>query len=190
MLWRLFFTDAEARVAFPKVPAFYRALHAGPSGQAKNPMLYVSRGPWSIRPVIEQFFQDRDIPDGPVVFLRDWGLSLQHPLPRRSEAHKHALIATMVDVYDPQPFVLIGDSGQHDPEVYVDIAEAWPGRVRAIYIRDVTGTRARAEAIAALGPRAEREGARLILAPDVEPMARDAALQGFIPQSAVESLAS
>jgi phosphatidate phosphatase APP1 len=47
MLWRLFARPAASRVPFPGVAAFYRALHAGGTGQEQNPMLYVSRGPWT-----------------------------------------------------------------------------------------------------------------------------------------------
>ena len=56
MLWRLFVEDAQSRVAFPGVGALYRALHAGASGDEQNPMLYVSRAPWGIYEVLEEFF--------------------------------------------------------------------------------------------------------------------------------------
>ncbi len=40
----------------------------------------------------------------------------------------------------PQPVVLVGDSGEKDPEVYEQIREEFPGRVKAIYIRDAGRT--------------------------------------------------
>ena len=52
--------------------------------------------------------------------------------------HKRLLIEAMMRLYTDMPFVLIGDSGQHDPEVYRRIVERFGGRVRAVYIRDVT----------------------------------------------------
>ena len=122
MVWRLFFRDAEHRSPFPGVAELYRALHGGPDGSQANPMLYVSRGPWSIRPVLDSFFQQHDIPVGPILFLRDWGITLQHPLPRKSTRHKHDLIERMLRIYHDRPFVLVGDSGQHDPEVYAELA--------------------------------------------------------------------
>jgi phosphatidate phosphatase APP1 len=39
-----------------------------------------------------------------------------------------------------QPVVLVGDSGEKDPEVYEQIREEFPGRVKAIYIRDAGRT--------------------------------------------------
>ncbi len=115
MLWRLFVEDAESRVAFPGVAALYRALHAGAGGAEGNPMLYVSRAPWGLYEMLSEFFQRHGIPAGPVLFLREWGLSWTHPLPRRATDHKQALIRHMLALYRDLPFVLIGDSGQHDP---------------------------------------------------------------------------
>ena len=85
MMWRLFVQSAESRVAFPGVAALYRALHSGVGGNERNPMLFVSRGPWSIYEVLERFFRLHRIPVGPILFLREWGLTLQRPLPRRAE---------------------------------------------------------------------------------------------------------
>src|SRR5690349_20452354 len=118
MLWRLFVEDAESRVAFPGVAALYRGLHAGASGDQGNPMLYVSRAPWGIYDILDAFFALHGIPAGPVLFLREWGLSWKSPLPRKAEDHKGELISNMLALYADLPFVLIGDSGQHDPEVY------------------------------------------------------------------------
>ena len=44
----------------------------------------------------------------------------------------------MMRLYDRMPFVLIGDSGQRDPEIYLNVIQSKPGRIRAAFIRDVT----------------------------------------------------
>jgi phosphatidate phosphatase APP1 len=138
MLWRLFVEDAQSRVAFPGVGALYRGLHAGASGDQQNPMLYVSRAPWGIYEVLEEFFDRHGIPVGPILFLREWGVSWTSPLPRKAEDHKRELIHNMLALYSELPFVLIGDSGQHDPEIYRQIVAEHPGRVLAVYIRNVS----------------------------------------------------
>lgn len=179
MLWRLFVQGAESRTAFPGVTALYQAFHEGRNGGAGNPMLYVSRAPWSIYEVLQTFFRLHDIPEGPVLFLREWGLTLQRPPPRRARDHKRDLIEGMLERYDERPFVLIGDSGQHDPEIYADIVHRHPGRVEAVYIRDVTDER-RATEIAALARETEAAGCPLILAASSSAMADHAAEAGFI----------
>ncbi|HSK39308.1 MAG TPA: phosphatase domain-containing protein, partial [Arenibaculum sp.] len=137
MLWRLFVEDAERRIPFPGVTALYRALHGGVSGNEGNPMLYVSRGPWGIYDVLDEFFKIHDVPVGPILFLREWGVSWKSPLPRKAEDHKRELIHNMLALYGELPFILIVDSGQHDPEIYRRIIEEHPGRVLAVYIRNV-----------------------------------------------------
>jgi phosphatidate phosphatase APP1 len=189
MLWRLFVQDAEARVAFPGVAALLRGLHDGPGGDEGNPMLYVSRAPWSIYEVLATFFRLKRIPEGPMLFLREWGLTLQRPLPRRARAHKRDLIEGMLERYPDLPFLLIGDSGQHDPEVYSEIVREHSGRVRAVYIRNVNQDEARAGEIAALATESVAAGCPLILALDSKEMAEHAFESGFLTEEALRAVA-
>ena len=52
----------------------------------------------------------------------------------------------LLDTYKSLPFVLIGDSGERDPEIYLETAARYPGRIRAIYIRDLGGKNRKAAA--------------------------------------------
>jgi phosphatidate phosphatase APP1 len=187
MLWRLLVQDAESRTVFPGVSRLYRALHAGASGDEGNPMLYVSRAPWGIYHVLEAFFQRHRIPVGPILFLREWGISWKRPVPRRARDHKRHLIEAMMALYDRMPFVLIGDSGQRDPEIYRRIAERHRGRVLAVYIRDVAARGPeRAAEVAAIAEALRATGAHLVLAADSLAIAEDAARLGLIAPEAVE----
>jgi len=189
MLWRLFVQDADDRTVFPGVSHLYRALHAGAGGDEANAMLYVSRAPWGIYELLEEFFRRHEIPVGPILFLREWGISLRHPLPRRAVDHKLVLIEAMMALYAEMPFVLIGDSGQHDPEVYCRIARESGGRVRAVYIRDVAARgKERSAEVAALAATLKRSGAHLVLARDSLAIAEDAARLGLIAPEAVEDV--
>lgn len=187
MLWRLFVEDAESRVAFPGVATLYRALHDGRAGE-RNPMLYVSRAPWGLYEVLSAFFARHAIPAGPVLFLREWGLSWTHPLPRRAEDHKRILIGNMLALYRDLPFVLIGDSGQHDPEVYAQVVAEHPGRVRAIYIRNISADADRIAEIEAIAAAVTAAGASFVLAADSVAMAEHAAGLGLIAPDAVASV--
>ena len=108
-----------------------------------------------------------EIPVGPILFLREWGISWKHPLPRRAVDHKRALIEAMMALYADMPFVLIGDSGQHDPEVYRRIVERYGARVRAVYIRDVRPAARSGRRRSRRWPRrCARPAAHLVLAAD------------------------
>lgn len=185
MMWRLFIQGPRSRVAFPGVTAFYRALYHGPGGDERNPLLYVSRAPWSIYEVLEEFFHLHRIPVGPVLFLREWGLTLQRPWPRRARDHKLILIRHMLEIYRDMPVVLIGDSGQHDPEIYARIVHEHPGRVVATYIRNVSRDPRRAAAIQELADEVVQAGSSLLLAADSLAMAEHAAEHHLIPPQAL-----
>jgi phosphatidate phosphatase APP1 len=185
MLWRLFVQDAQSRVAFPGVGALYRALHAGASGNQQNPMLYVSRAPWGIYEVLEAFFDRHGIPVGPILFLREWGISWTSPLPRKAEDHKRELIYNMLALYDDLPFVLIGDSGQHDPEIYRQIVEEHLGRVLAVYIRNVSRNPERIREIEDLAKVVAGAGSSLVLAADSVVIAEHAVSLGLVPPETV-----
>ena len=189
MIWRLFMQGAESRIAFPGVAALLQALHCGASGFERNPMIYVSRAPWSIYEVLDEFFNLHDIPVGPILFLREWGLTLQSPLPRRAQDHKLELIRNVLALYRELPFVLIGDSGQRDPEIYTQIVREHPGRVLAIYIRNVSRDPARHEAIEALALEAVEAGSSLLLAADSLAIAEHAAAHGLVAPGALADVA-
>ena len=188
MLWRLFVETAESREAFPGVGALYRALYDGSSGGESNPMLYVSRAPWGIYEVIEEFFVRHNIPVGPVLFLREWGLSWTSPLPRKAEDHKRDLIRNMLALYHDLPFVLIGDSGQHDPEVYHRIVAENPNRVLAVYIRNVSRTPDRVNQIEKLAAAVADAGSSMVLAADSLAMAEHAVGVGLIASTALNDI--
>jgi phosphatidate phosphatase APP1 len=190
MLWRLFVEDAESRTAFPGVAALYRALHAGVSGAEANPMLYVSRAPWGIYEVLDEFFTRHAIPVGPILFLREWGVSWKSPLPRKAEDHKRELIHNMLALYRELPFVLIGDSGQRDPEGYRQVVDENPGRVLAVYIRNVSRRPKRIKEIEALAKAVAAAGSSLVLAADSSAIAEHATRLGLIDPAAVAAVES
>jgi phosphatidate phosphatase APP1 len=188
MLWTLFATSAKSRIPFPGVITFYHALFNGFSGHEHNPLIYISRGPWVLYDVLETFFQQHQIPIGPVMFLRDWGLSPKHPLPRRSPGHKRSLIEQILKMYPSLPLILIGDSGQRDPEIYSDVVRSHPDRILAVYIRNVSRKSRRLAAIKQLEKAVEDSGSSLLLATDTAAMAHHAATQGWIPPESLTAI--
>ena len=83
--------------------------------------------------------------------------------------------------------MLLGDSGQRDPEIYAQVVREQPGGVLAIYIRNVTSCH-RAAAIAQLAAEVAEAGSSLILAHDSSAMAVHAADRGLITPAAMENV--
>jgi phosphatidate phosphatase APP1 len=170
--------NARTRLPFPGVAELYRALADGAGGDEGNPISYVSSGPWHLHEVVVEFLEARKIPLGPVQ-LRDWGTDRERVLGGGHRTHKLAAIDRVAAAWPELPMILVGDSGQLDPEVYVEAARRYGGRVRAIYIRDVTGPERRAEVVRLCHAAAEL-GAEMLLAPDTASVAAHAASQGWI----------
>jgi phosphatidate phosphatase APP1 len=138
-LWRMvkltFLNNARTRLPFEGVAAFYRALQRGPNGDGQNPIFYVSSSAWNIYDLLVDFLDLNEIPAGPLL-LRDLGLGKNQ---KQLFGHEHKLqkIERIQGTYPELPFVLIGDSGQDDPTIYRQVVLDFPGRIAAVYIRDI-----------------------------------------------------
>ncbi|MBA2692457.1 MAG: DUF2183 domain-containing protein [Rubrobacter sp.] len=134
MAWIVALGNAYSRLSFSGVGAFYHALRRGRGGASRNPVFYVSSSPWNIYDFLVDFMDAHGLPPGPI-FLKDWSPTVLG----KHEDHKLTLIRTLLSTYPNLPFVLLGDSGQKDPEIYAEAAAENPDRIKAIYIRDVSG---------------------------------------------------
>jgi phosphatidate phosphatase APP1 len=171
----LLLKNALTREAIPGAPEFYRALQAG-AGADENPIFYVSLSPWNLYELLSAFLRRHDFPEGPLL-LRDLGIQSIYTL--NQAGLKVPIIRRLLETYPELPFVLSGDSGQHDPETYHSIVQEYPGRIQAIYIRDVTGDERRAE-VEAIGREVQKLGVTLTFSADTEDFRVDAARRGLI----------
>lgn len=97
---------------------------------------YVSNAPWQLFPVLVSFFRIAGLPPGSY-HLKQYSGMLQGIFEPVAERKKGTLERIMRD-FPERRFILIGDSGEADLEVYTDVAIANPGKILAIFIRDVT----------------------------------------------------
>ncbi|MEM5774916.1 MAG: phosphatase domain-containing protein, partial [Anaerolineaceae bacterium] len=171
----LFSGRVEQRQHFPGAPALYHGLHQG-----SNPLFFVSSSPWNLHDLLDDTFDYFGLPER-VTFLRDWGINDQEILPTDNIDHKLKLLRQITGFFPDLPFLLIGDSGQQDPEIYARFIQENPGRVLAVYIRDVSPDPRRDAAVLALGT----SGVPLLLASDSLAMARDAAAHGWLDAAAL-----
>jgi phosphatidate phosphatase APP1 len=130
-----FFHNAHSRLPFAGVSEFYKSLQLGRNGKRNNPFFYVSSSPWNLYDLLIDFLDINDIPEGPLL-LRDFGLDKNKEASSHM-GHKYKEIKNILLTYPHLNFVLIGDSGQEDPKIYKEIVSNFPGRILAIYIRDV-----------------------------------------------------
>lgn len=185
----VFLGNAYTRLPFPGVAAFYRALQQGHNGTMANPLFYVSSSPWNLFDLLQDFLILQDIPLGPIL-LRDWGLTETEILPTGHRDHKLAAIRQILDLYADLHFILIGDSGQEDPEIYTEIVGDYGHRICAVYIRNVTlDNVARPGAIQTLAGEVRRAGSDLLLVDDTQAAARHAVAQGWVRSTVLDEIA-
>lgn len=123
--------NTATRTPFRGVATLYQALRAGAAGTDDNPLFYVSSSPWNLYDLVTAFLDLERIPTGPLL-LRAWGLDADALPGSGHHGHKSALITGLLETYPDLPFVLIGDSGQEDPEICRDAAVAAPDRILAV----------------------------------------------------------
>jgi phosphatidate phosphatase APP1 len=182
MAWIVVANNAHARLPFEGVSAFYEALRRGAQGGAYNPIFYVSSSPWNIYDVLEDFLDVHNVPEGPL-FLKDWSPTVLG----KHHDHKLGIIRTLLATYPGLPFVLIGDSGEQDPEIYHQVVREHPGRIRGVYIRDVTSDERDAE-VRAIAADVRRLGSDMVLVQDTAAAAEHAAEAGLIAPDAVPAV--
>ncbi len=182
MAWIVLRNNAHTRLPFEGVAAFYEALQLGGEGRSFNPIFYVSSSPWNIYDVLEDFLNVHGVPPGPL-FLKDWSPTVLG----KHRDYKLGVIRRLLRMYEDLPFVLIGDSGEEDPEIYLQTVREHPGRIRAVYIRDVTSERRDAE-VRAIAEEARHLGTELIPVQDTAEAAEHAASIGLITPEAVSGV--
>lgn len=151
--------------AFSGFAAFNRALKLGRTGMQSNPVFYLTKSPWERYELCDAFLKVRDIPRGPL-FMRD------------VEHDKRARIRHLLGLYPHLPFVLIGDSGQVDPELYAQVVEEHPGRIRAVYVCE-TSRRHRRE-VRTIAQRVREHDVPMLLAKNTTDAAAHALELGLI----------
>lgn len=97
---------------------------------------YCSNSPWQLYPVLATFFKRANLPPGSL-HLKQYSGMLQGIFEPVAERKKGTLEKIMRD-FPERKFLLVGDSGEADLEVYTELAIANPGRIVAVFIRDVT----------------------------------------------------
>lgn len=178
MAGTVFLRNAHTRLPLEGVADFYRSLRRG-QDSPPNPLFYVSSSPWNLYDLFEQFFEIHGLPEGPLI-LRDWGVGRDSMLAFHHSRFKMAAIRKILDSYPGLPFILIGDSGEKDPEIYTEVIHRYPGRILAAYIREARQHASRRASVQVLVEAAAAMGSTMLLATDTRTMASHAQQHGWI----------
>jgi phosphatidate phosphatase APP1 len=130
-----FVLDEYARSPVPGMAVLYeRLVRAHPDA----PVLYLSTGAWNVAPTLTRFLSRNLYPPGPLL-LTDWGPTTDRWF-RSGQAHKRATLERLAGEFPNIRWLLIGDDGQHDQEIYGNFVASHPHNVAAVAIRQLSPT--------------------------------------------------
>ena len=160
--WNTFIVDEHARRPVDGMAVLYDRVHRQ---HQDAPIIYLSTGAWNVAPTLRRFLSRNLYPAGPLL-LTDWG-----PTPdrffRNGREHKRSQLRRLAGEFPEVRWLLVGDDGQHDEEIYAEFAREHPRNVAAVCIRQLSA----GEAVLAGGRKkaADREAespVRWFFAPD------------------------
>ena len=110
---------------------------------------YVSGAPWQLYRTLDQFLiEESGFPEG-TFHMKNVPKNMAEPETWRAwrnliagdytVEHKKAEITALINACPDRRFILIGDSGEMDPEIFAAVRDEFPDRIEEILIRDVRG---------------------------------------------------
>src|SRR5690606_14255803 len=98
-------------------------------------MHYVSNSPWQLFSLIQTYMRRAGLPHGSYHLKQYSGLikGIFEPVADR----KRGSLERIIRDFPGRKWILVGDAGEMDLEVYTEVALQFPGRILAIFIRDV-----------------------------------------------------
>lgn len=119
--------------AVPGMADQYRQLEA----QYGAVFHYVTSSPWQLYAPLSEFLSAEGFPEGSF-HMKNFRMKDRSFLNilKGGTGHKTQIIEQLLRDYPKRRFLLFGDSGEQDPEVYADLAHRYPDRVVAVLIRD------------------------------------------------------
>ncbi|MDO6472937.1 DUF2183 domain-containing protein [Maribacter sp. 1_MG-2023] len=129
------FKRATKRLQLEGTSDFYTKLHLGKTGNEANPIFYVSHSPWNLYRYLELFLKTNNFPKGPILLRSMASFKVRTKSDEKPQKQKE--ISNLLKSYPDLKFILIGDSGEKDGDIYQEISTLFPGRIKAIYLRSV-----------------------------------------------------
>lgn len=135
--WNTFVLDEHARIPVPGMSVFLDRMVSSHEGA---PMIYLSTGAWNVAPTLNRFMSRNLYPAG-ALLLTDWGPTVDRWF-RSGREHKVQNLDRLAAEFPQIRWLLVGDDGQHDEDLYRDFALTYPKQVAAIAIRRMSTSEA------------------------------------------------
>lgn len=131
--WNTFVVKETNRRPVPGMAALYHRIRAE---EPDALVVYLSTGAWNVARAIARFLERHGYPRGPLL-MTDWGPTTEGWF-RSGRDHKHTELRRLVRDLPQLRWVLVGDDGQHDPQLYEELADEQPEALRMVLIRQLS----------------------------------------------------
>jgi hypothetical protein len=129
-------TFLEPFQPLPGMAEVYRSWATNSAAQ----FCYVSASPWQLFLPLSSFVKSNGFPAGPFCLKKfRWKDESFLSLFQNPERYKSNAIEPLLKQFPRRQFVLVGDAGERDPEIYASLARRYPQQIARILIRDATG---------------------------------------------------
>lgn len=135
--WNSFVLDEHARVPTPGMAVFLTKLV---ERHKRMPVIYLSTGAWNVAPTLTRFLSRNLYPEG-ALLLTDWGPTHDRMF-RSGRAHKETSLRRLAKEFPHVKWILVGDDGQHDQQIYGEFQQEFPNNVAAVCIRRLSASEA------------------------------------------------
>ena len=134
----LLFRNAHTRKPIPLIRKMYAHLLELNHAEEPRDFFYVSNSEWNLYDFLYDFFKVNELPKG-IFFLQNLKRGIKDLMGSGKNNHNHKLssIDFLLRFYPNKLFILVGDNGQQDMDIYYDIASRNPERIKGVIIRKV-----------------------------------------------------
>ena len=132
LAYQLLLKNYKQREAVAGMPKRFREILAK---SPDKPLFIITGSPKQFNIVIQKFLDYHRFPKRILITKQIHGDKSWSPF--RQHDYKTKQIERLINLYPKIHWVLFGDSGEQDPEIYMKLAKKYPDKIKEIFIRNV-----------------------------------------------------
>lgn len=132
LLNQLLFKNYKQREAVKGMSEWYNEILKDTPDKA---LFFITGSPNQLHTVVEKFLDYHNFPKRSLITKKIHGDKAYSLL--KQQNYKGEQIIDLITLYPNIKWILFGDSGEYDRDIYLDIAAKYPKHIKEIYIRDV-----------------------------------------------------
>lgn len=171
LVYNSLFKRYDSREPVPGTPQLYQQLLS----TRPTHFIYLSSSPAFLSRPLKIFLKNNLFPPGSLV-LKKSVTDAAH------ESHKTDWLKTVMTLNPQLPIILIGDSGEKDPEIYSSFVQSLPNPscVKAIIIHEVTDEPERLQTLEHISGEMKKSGVLFIYWQSVEELRKTLIIEGLL----------